>query len=98
MLTHDCCGETLHLHADRALYWPRRRMLIVADVHLGKAAAFRSHGIPIPRGTTQKNLQRLRPFLARVTRCAMYGHYSVGLELAYAASRGAMLDASPMLY
>lgn len=59
MLTHECRGETLHLHAERALFWPRRRMLIVADVHLGKAAAFRSHGIPIPRGTTQKNLQRL---------------------------------------
>lgn len=59
MLQHECCGETLQLHADRALFWPRRRMLIVADVHLGKAAAFRRSGIPIPRGTTQKNLARL---------------------------------------
>jgi DNA ligase-associated metallophosphoesterase len=31
----------------------------VADFHLGKAATFRSAGIPLPSGTTRENLDRL---------------------------------------
>ncbi len=38
------CDERVQLLADRALYWPRARTLFVADVHLGKAAAFRAGG------------------------------------------------------
>ena len=34
-------------------------MLIVADIHFGKAAAFRASGIPVPSGTTQANLDLL---------------------------------------
>jgi DNA ligase-associated metallophosphoesterase len=34
-------------------------MLIIADIHFGKAAAFRSFGIPVPKGTTTENLQAL---------------------------------------
>jgi metallophosphoesterase superfamily enzyme len=34
-------------------------MLIIADIHFGKAAAFRSFGIPVPRGTTTENLDAL---------------------------------------
>ena len=33
-------GERVVLHAGRALEWPRARTLFVADMHLGKAAAF----------------------------------------------------------
>ena len=35
------------------------RILIAADLHLGKAATFRAHGLPIPEGDTQKDLKRL---------------------------------------
>jgi metallophosphoesterase superfamily enzyme len=53
-------GDTvLWLLADRALYWPERRWLCVADAHFGKAAAFRALGQPVPRGTTANNLARL---------------------------------------
>jgi DNA ligase-associated metallophosphoesterase len=34
-------------------------MLIVADIHFGKAAAFRAQGVPVPRGTTTQNLNAL---------------------------------------
>jgi DNA ligase-associated metallophosphoesterase len=34
-------------------------MLIIADIHFGKAAAFRSWGIPVPKGTTSENLHAL---------------------------------------
>lgn len=49
-------GETLQLLPQRALYWPARRMLMIADVHFGKAAAFRARGVPVPHGTTAQNL------------------------------------------
>jgi len=57
-------GERVVLHAARALEWPRARTLFVADVHLGKAAAFRAGGIPLPRGSTAGDLRRLDQLLA----------------------------------
>jgi DNA ligase-associated metallophosphoesterase len=35
------------------------RTLLVADLHLGKAAAFRRAGIPVPEGSAQADLARL---------------------------------------
>lgn len=58
-------GETVLLLPERALYWPRRRTLVVADLHLGKAAAFRAAAIPVPRGTTAANLERLAAAVAQ---------------------------------
>jgi DNA ligase-associated metallophosphoesterase len=49
-------GETLQLLPQRALYWPARRTLMIADIHFGKAAAFRARGVPVPHGTTAQNL------------------------------------------
>lgn len=58
-------GETLVLLPERGLYWPARRMLLVADVHFGKAAVFRARGVPVPGGTTRDNLARLDAMLHR---------------------------------
>ena len=58
-------GETLTLLRERAVHWPARRTLFVADIHLGKAAAFRAHGIPVPHGTTDETLARLTRAIAR---------------------------------
>lgn len=52
-------GESVYLYPDRALYWPRTRALLVADVHLGKAQQLRRAGIGIPEGVTQTELVRL---------------------------------------
>lgn len=51
--------EDVRLLAARALWWPRRRTVCVADLHLGKAATFRSVGIPVPDTTTAHDLSRL---------------------------------------
>lgn len=59
-------GEAVRLLADRALFWPARRRLVIADLHLGKGAAFRAMGIAVPRGGTAHDLVRLRDLL-RVT-------------------------------
>jgi len=52
-------GERLSLLPQRALLWRARKMLVVADIHFGKAAAFRAGGIPVPHGTTRANLDAL---------------------------------------
>ena len=57
-------GETLLLLPEKAIYWPRERMLIIADIHFGKAAAFRALGVPVPRGTTSENLAGLDALVA----------------------------------
>src|SRR5258706_7423120 len=58
-------GERVELLAARALHWPRERTLFVADVHLGKAAAFRAGGVPLPRGATAADLARLARLCAQ---------------------------------
>ena len=55
----EWAGETLHLLPSHALWWPAGQVLFVADLHLGKAAAYRAQGQPVPGGTTQDNLARL---------------------------------------
>jgi uncharacterized protein len=55
----DVAGEALHLLPERAIYWPRTKTLIVADLHWGKEEAFRAGGIPIPVGPVHADLQRL---------------------------------------
>ena len=59
-------GEELELCAERAVYWPRRRMLLVADPHFGKAASFRKLGVFVPGGTTLGGLARLDALIARL--------------------------------
>ena len=61
----ELAGEQLWLLASKAIYWPARKMLIIADIHFGKAAAFRALGVPVPRGTTTQNLLALDALLAR---------------------------------
>ena len=52
----EVAGERLLLLPEKAVYWPAQDMLIIADIHFGKAASFRAQGIPVPRGTTTENL------------------------------------------
>jgi DNA ligase-associated metallophosphoesterase len=56
-------GETVLLLAGKALYWPAQQVLMVADIHFGKAAAFRALGVPVPGGTSVQNLDALDALL-----------------------------------
>ncbi|WP_298233726.1 ligase-associated DNA damage response endonuclease PdeM [uncultured Azohydromonas sp.] len=58
-------GERLQLLAERALWWPARQALLVADAHFGKAASFRRLGVPVPQGTTGRNLDVLSGLIER---------------------------------
>ena len=60
----ELAGETVLLLPQKALYWPARRILAIADIHFGKAASFRALGVPVPRGTTTENLAALDALLA----------------------------------
>jgi DNA ligase-associated metallophosphoesterase len=62
----EVAGETLLLFPERAAWWAGARTLLVADPHFGKAATFRSLGVPVPRATTADALERLDALLRRV--------------------------------
>ncbi|PYB82137.1 ligase-associated DNA damage response endonuclease PdeM [Pseudomonas sp. LB-090624] len=57
------CGQLLWLLPDKSIYWPAQRALLVADVHIGKAASYRALHQPVPRGTTEANFARLDALL-----------------------------------
>ncbi|HMR31915.1 MAG TPA: ligase-associated DNA damage response endonuclease PdeM [Geminicoccaceae bacterium] len=48
-----------------ALWWQRRRMLVVADLHLEKGAAFARRGSMLPPYDTSTTLARLEALVAR---------------------------------
>ena len=58
-------GEKLVMLPERALCWPRLHTLFIADAHFGKAASFRAHGVPLPRGTTLDGVTRADALLTR---------------------------------
>jgi DNA ligase-associated metallophosphoesterase len=49
----------------RAAVLPRSATLLIADLHLGKAAAFRTSGLPVPEGSGQRDLARLERLVRR---------------------------------
>jgi uncharacterized protein len=57
---------------DRAVFFPVNQTLLVADVHIGKAATFRSLGVPVPNGTTRSNLARLTRLLEQTSATTLY--------------------------
>jgi DNA ligase-associated metallophosphoesterase len=63
MVEIQCAGESLQLLRDKAVFWPAPRTLILADLHLGKSAAFRKAGLAVPETTTGADLERLRLLL-----------------------------------
>lgn len=58
-------GERLVLLPERAIYWPDRATLVISDLHIGKAAAFRAAGVPVPELTTGAMLDRLTAAIVR---------------------------------
>ncbi len=58
-------GQSLELLPERAIYWRDQQTLILADLHLGKAATFRARGLPVPHGTTARDLALLSQLVTR---------------------------------
>jgi len=57
-------GGRLQLWPQKAAFDPDLRLLLVADVHLGKAVSFRQLGVPVPEATTAAALARMDALLA----------------------------------
>ncbi len=55
----DFCGQEFVLTQGRALYWPRERALLVADLHLEKASFYARHGQMLPPYDSRETLERL---------------------------------------
>lgn len=59
-------GRDFTALAQRALYWPKDGLLMIADLHLGKSDTFRASGISVPYAVQQHDLARLDALLAAV--------------------------------
>lgn len=57
-------GQQLTLHPRKAIYWQEQDCLLLADLHLGKAAHFRKSGLAVPAEVAQTNLDNLAELLA----------------------------------
>lgn len=65
-------GQLLELLPDRAVHWPSISALLVADLHIGKGAAFRSGSIPLPAGSSERTLERLSILLRETNAKKLY--------------------------
>lgn len=52
-------AQSLRFLPEKAAYWEEGRVLMVSDLHLGKSATFRQHGLAVPEGDTAADLQQL---------------------------------------
>lgn len=52
-------AEELTLLPEKAIYWDRKKTLLVSDLHLAKSGHFRKAGIPIPSSIHENDLERL---------------------------------------
>jgi DNA ligase-associated metallophosphoesterase len=52
-------GEVLELYPQRAVFWKRKGILFLADLHLGKINHFRRAGIAVPQRANDKNVEGL---------------------------------------
>lgn len=55
--------QNLLIHPDKALYWIEKKMLVIADLHFGKATHFRKSGIPIPENVHRDDFINLEKLL-----------------------------------
>jgi DNA ligase-associated metallophosphoesterase len=59
MVPLSFAGEEFAITQGRALYWPRERALLVADLHLEKASFFARHGQMLPPYDSRETLERI---------------------------------------
>lgn len=71
----NLAGQTLQLLSERAAFWKEQRMLIVADLHIGKAATMQHAGVSVPEGSMKDDLNRLKHLLSKTNaeRCMIVG-------------------------
>ncbi|MEA2553096.1 MAG: uncharacterized protein QOJ65_1272 [Fimbriimonadaceae bacterium] len=68
----EIAGEELTLLPDRAIYWAKQHAVLVADLHVGKATAFRAESVPVPAGSSETTLTRLSKILQETRARRLY--------------------------
>ncbi|MCS6818731.1 MAG: ligase-associated DNA damage response endonuclease PdeM [Chitinophagales bacterium] len=86
MVKVDVAGEELFLLPQRAIWWPDKQTLIVADTHFGKVQHFRKSGLAVPHSVFQKDLETLNELfrIYNPSRCVVVGdmfHSSINSEV-----------------
>lgn len=56
-------GETFTLHPAKILIWRSQKLLVVADLHLGKAQTFLQSGLWLPPQAHKQDLSQLLPII-----------------------------------
>ncbi len=51
--------QRLWLLPQKAIYWQKKKTLLVADLHIGKSSHFRKNGVAVPEEVAQTNLNTL---------------------------------------
>lgn len=59
-------GQELHLLPQKGIYWPKQKILLLADLHFGKINHFRKAGIPVPEKANYKNSAALIDLLRKL--------------------------------
>ncbi|MEO1003367.1 MAG: ligase-associated DNA damage response endonuclease PdeM [Cyanobacteria bacterium J06638_7] len=90
-------GEELQLLGGRAAFDPRRGVLLLADVHLGKAETLQAHGVALPSDGDAGNVNRLLELAHRLRprRVLVLGdliHSRLGLTAELRAKLAALPD------
>lgn len=62
----EILGVNLTLLPEKVVFWEDEKILLVADLHLGKANHFRMAGIPVPSKVNDKNLETMIGLLNRI--------------------------------
>ena len=57
-IIHEIKGVKLRLLREKALIWDEKKLLVLADLHLGKVTHFRKEGIPLPKEVEKDNYDR----------------------------------------
>lgn len=78
-------NQTIHLLPERAAFWSEEGLLIVSDIHLGKAIAMQKAGIAVPEGAMEEDLFNLEQVIRQTNaeRCVIVGdliHAKSGLS------------------
>lgn len=99
MIDIDIGGHRFLVLAQRALYWPAHKWLLIADLHLGKADTFRHFGIAVPQAVQWSDLERLAALLVELhpLRCVVLGDFVHGriVQDATVQAWNALVDSHP---
>ncbi len=58
--------QRLWLLPQKALYWQKKKVLMLADLHIGKSGHFRKHGIPVPGEVNRSNLKLMDRLVSQI--------------------------------